>query len=459
MDSQDSFDHGLYDEAAPADRSQWTNADVLLEDEDGASDVPSTYGRGASSQQPGPAQSQRESDSLSFCPHSEWQEDSIYDDDPPSYIHYSIEWKVTLNNKVVSKDTELEVVLAPDIYWRKLLQPKLEKLLCKKLAKNRLVKSEDTNVVVSVNDRSQRDLTKRFDDTDLDWTVIERQLLKWARLFRAGKKLRLDLSFNYVEVTQPLSVTNRTADKRGSSSVTRQMLTERTDQLDAEEGTTGVQSIWQMVYSLMRCPGAPCHLGPHCWRDPHGKKHYKLKTHHLKSMIRFVEQGNNLQNHGDVPDDIRQQLYAEEQQWLERRQKAPIASQAAFPPINITNVLPAHANQAEYSESDMGTQAVNVRTTASQLKRLGISGLRDVAMKDYSQWQQSNVDSEELKEEFQKACDMALADGLDLELLHADQDSQFFSNKGIKRGIARRFVGDIDRWAKRHKRDVTQESP
>jgi hypothetical protein len=91
------------------------------------------------------------------------------------------------------------------------------------------------------------------------------------------------------------------------------MLLERNTQLDAEQETSGELSIRRLVYRLMRCPGAPCHLGPHCWRDPDGKKHYKLKTHHLKSLIRHVEQGNELHTHNDIPENIRQQLYTEEQ--------------------------------------------------------------------------------------------------------------------------------------------------
>jgi hypothetical protein len=55
------------------------------------------------------------------------------------------------------------------------------------------------------------------------------------------------------------------------------------------------------IYTLMRCPGPPCHLGPHCWRDLNGEKHYILKTHHIKSLIRHVEQGGELQDHRDVP--------------------------------------------------------------------------------------------------------------------------------------------------------------
>jgi hypothetical protein len=63
------------------------------------------------------------------------------------------------------------------------------------------------------------------------------------------------------------------------------MLIERAAQLDAEEDSTGQASIWRDVYGLMQCPGPPCDLSTYCWRDPIGKKHYKLRTHHLKSLI------------------------------------------------------------------------------------------------------------------------------------------------------------------------------
>ena len=51
------------------------------------------------------------------------------------------------------------------------------------------------------------------------------------------------------------------------------MLAEGTAQLDAEQASTRHPSIWQEVYNLLRCTGPLCKKGPHCWRDPVGKRH------------------------------------------------------------------------------------------------------------------------------------------------------------------------------------------
>lgn len=51
---------------------------------------------------------------------------------------------------------------------------------------------------------------------------------------------------------------------------------------------------------------------------------------------------------------------------------------------------------------------------------LDVPGPRDVAVRLYSEWQQSKVVNETLKTEFQKACDIALNDGLDLEQVYED---------------------------------------
>ncbi|KAJ6436668.1 hypothetical protein O9K51_10787 [Purpureocillium lavendulum] len=109
-------------------------------------------------------------------------------------------------------------------------------------------------------------------------TVTPDELQAWSHLLRIGKKLKVDASFKFVESGK----TARTA-ARGATAA---QLADADVRLDAEQASL----------------------------DPTGHKHYKLMTHHLKSLVKFVQDGNTLQGHGDVPDNIREQLYAEEHQ-------------------------------------------------------------------------------------------------------------------------------------------------
>jgi hypothetical protein len=395
---------------------------------------------------------QTQANQLKLCQLLDWDSERIYDEDPPISIHYSIEWKVSVNNRaIMPKDTEQDIVLAPAAYWQHFLEPKLQNLLRKK---NRPLRSEDTQVVVSVTERSERDITKRFDDTTIDWATIERQLVAWGELYRVGKRLRLNLTFNYVDTSQ----SSTTSDKRGST--TRQMLTEGAAQLDAEQASVGRPSPWRDVYNLMRCPGPPCHLGPHCWRDPVGKKHYKLNTHHLKSLIMHVQDGHTLKTHDDVPEDIREQLYAEEQQSLERHQKASRATRASTAPITITNVLPAPPYQTPHQVSSLdGPSASDMILKSTPIDRLNIPGPRDEAVEEYCTWQKSQVKKPALKVEYQKACDVILEDGIDLEQIYQKPNPDFLIKRGVKRGIAERVVSgdDIRYWVKKYKQAGTEE--
>jgi hypothetical protein len=42
---------------------------------------------------------------------------------------------------------------------------------------------------------------------------------------------------------------------------------------------------------------------------------------------------------------------------------------------------------------------------------------------------------------------VTLDNGLDIEQVYKDQDLKFFIEKGMKIGIARRFVEDIGKWS------------
>lgn len=276
---------------------------------------------------------------------------------------------------------------------------------------------------------------------------MEEQLVVWGKLYTQGKALRVTIIFNFIEDDSLSRGAAGKGDKRGKSSVTTRMLNERAAQLDAEEHVSGQQSVWRAVYGLMRCPSPSCHLGPHCWQDPHGKKHYQLRTHHLKRLIAYVEGGGVLECQDDVPDTIRDDLYMEEQQKLEHAQSKSNKSLAlgSCPPININFM----GGQPSLQPSAVGS--VTASAFSSQQDRqevlLTISGPRDTAVKEYSAWQETNVMDEGLKAQFQLACDVTLTNGLDLEQIHEDQNPDFFIGKGVAVGIARRFVGDIIKWA------------
>ncbi|KAL4405406.1 hypothetical protein CABS03_13588 [Colletotrichum abscissum] len=200
----------------------------------------------------------------------------------------------------------------------------------------------------------------------------------------------------------------------------------------------------------MRCPGPPCNLGPHCWIDVGaGKKHYKLRSHHFRAIIRHVEQGGVFNIPGDMPEDIRDQLYAEEQQHAERQRKTTSPSAGNYPPINITNVMPGSSPLA--SPAGAATPlAASSPVCCNVVLALEIAGPRDVAVRSYCEWQCSQVESETLKREFWKAYGVALDHGLDLEQVHQDQEPDFFIEQGVKVGVARRFVRDIGKWVEAH---------
>jgi hypothetical protein len=185
-----------------------------------------------------------------------------------------------------------------------------------------------------------------------------------------------------------------------------------------------------------------------------GKKHYPIKAHHIKCLITHVEKGGVLEGHKDVPEAIRDELYREEQERHERqgkdkRKAGPIVgSGVPYPPCNIINVLPPQSAQG----LDVSTPKAEVEPVS--MSSLHIPGPRDVAVKEYGEWQMSNVENDTLKSAFRQVCDVMLDNGLDLEQVYKDQDPKFFIEKGIKIGIARRFVEDIGKWAEQVKKAI-----
>lgn len=207
----------------------------------------------------------------------------------------------------------------------------------------------------------------------------------------------------------------------------------------------------------MRCPGPPCKKGPHCWVDPISKKHYPLNTRHLKSLILYVQEGHTLETYNDVPKNICKELYVEEQKLLERHQKASGTAILSLPPINITNVLPAPFGQQSYLASTAATPDPDMTLKSTPPNCLNIPSFQDNTIEEYYNWQKSQNKRPELKLEYQKACDIIIKRGLDLELIRRNPNPKFLINADILEGVAEYVVGDIDYWFKNIKRPRTEE--
>ncbi|OJJ65576.1 hypothetical protein ASPBRDRAFT_201703 [Aspergillus brasiliensis CBS 101740] len=142
---------------------------------------------------------------------------------------------------------------------------------------------------------------------------------------------------------------------------------------------------------------------------------------------------------------IREQIYRAERRRLEgQKSRSRLPSESAYPPITITNVLPAQATQPGMSSSPPTPEDASICSTKAS--RLKIAGFRDANVQAYCDWQQSQVANESWKDGFRKACDVALGDGLDLDQIDELSDPEYFKNRGVKWGIARRFVRDIRYW-------------
>ena len=142
-----------------------------------------------------------------------------------------------------------------------------------------------------------------------------------------------------------------------------------------------------------------------------------------------------------------QTRYAKNYTWKSRK-GGHIENGAPYPPINI-NVLSSRS-----SATGLDISAAQQAADVKGLSPLDIPGPRDEAVKEYSEWRVSNVTNYTLKAAFRQACDVMLENGLDLEQVYKDQDPESFTGKGIKMGIARRFVEDIGRWVENAKKAI-----
>lgn len=372
---------------------------------------------------------------------SEWDPAKVYDDDSPTYLRVTIGWKVIKNRKLVHETTEQNVVLALATYWELILQPKVEKTVATNLSQRRKMVLLNTKVVVSVTQRLEPKLILQYNkDEEIHWPTVESKLVEWGEFFRAGKKLRLDLSVNYDDREgagqQATTGLSTSVDKRSTRSTTQQMLTD----LHAEQEASGRAAVYSRIYHLFECPSLSCNSPNYCWVDHiFGNIHRKINTRLLGKVIKHAL-CNDLTTHRDVPGDLQEEIRMEDQQRNNRKRKAIAISPHNTAPVNITNVMPGHSELALLQPQAASAPPASGSKPANALE---IPGFRDDAVKDYVEFLKSKVRSQKHREEFEKAGNIVLDDLLDLDQVYNEHKVEFFTSRRVKLAPAKQFIRDI----------------
>jgi hypothetical protein len=273
--------------------------------------------------------------------------------------------------------------------------------------------------------------------------MAEEQLSKWSHLFRAGKKLRVDISFICKEEHQGSRVAQQQGGGRGSA--TARQLAQRDQLLETQEAA-GQPRVWKDVYDLMRCSGNLC-PGSYCYVDEQ-RKHMGLNTSILTKMVEYAEQGNELRTHRDVPPYILDMIYEKERLDGERRVKRKAPSSESDRPIKIVNVMPSpYGHPAAEGYTPPSSNLGCVSPSVVDLTDLVIPKPIDRAVDDYTEWLCDKVEDERWKTGFRSAGSITKADCLDLRHVYQDRNIGYYVDQGVKAGIARSFVQDIKMWA------------
>jgi len=165
----------------------------------------------------------------------------------------------------------------------------------------------------------------------------------------------------------------------------------------------------------------------------------------LKKFTRYVQQERIIEIYNNISDSFCEQFYTEKNQRFDRRKK----NSDIF--IYGSIYYPVHFYLLFQISFSATTAAAEYTTPVSkQTDPIDISGLLDIAVKEYTIWYQLRISSETFRGNIQKARDVALENCLDLKQIHDDQDPEFFVKNGVKAGAARRFVSDIARWVTRN---------
>ncbi|KAK5988061.1 hypothetical protein PT974_12198 [Cladobotryum mycophilum] len=385
---------------------------------------------------------------------SDWDKDLPYDESPPTCIHYSIEWKLLLNKGgrltklTYNPEREQDLVLAPGAFWNRTLKQVVEERLEQKTPRNKCYEPEETSIVVSVSDRAERNLSKRFGEFNIDWEVSS---------VSRGKKLQIDIAFICKAAGKSAAVQTRQSTRRGATGRQHAELAAEQE----EDEAAGRINHWSKVYAIMRCTGPPC-TGTQCWRDPDQKRHFRADGEVMQKLVAYSEDGHKFDDQRDMPAHIRDLIYDKDAKDAERKETAASKKRKRASgdcPIQITNILPGPSNQASSEQSALCPGGHNVVSPSSCKIDLCIPEPRDDAIRRYCVWHCARVSNETWKACFRKLAAITLGLGLDLKHIHADQNVELFikdAKAGIMPGIARSWVEDVKIWVEKLKDNDVQ---
>lgn len=359
----------------------------------------------------------------------EWDNEHHYDRTNPECIHYDLRWKISQRERIrarqVSQGSKLDVVLAPSDYWRVTLQSVVDAILSdqEKFPGDNYV-HETTSIGISIERTRSRGFSECFENTTVDWDMVDDHLEGLGDLVRLGKKITVHIELVYKEESQ-LSAGSKRKGKKQSATEAQKA------QRAAEAG------LWTRVYKHRRCRAKHCKNGPHCWPDEQGI-HHKLEARHLEDIL------------NDLKDNMK-----------EGETEADIDVAVGIPPRILQDVLNESRKRKATAPESCRPCKIHISShpgygfvtgAATEEQFMSISGDRARRLEEYCCWGLAQTEDEAWKTGLRACNDCAMDNLLDVNavLQYPLTVVDLLTDGGVKRGIALQFVSkiNIERWWK-----------